>query len=470
MLISPNQSAFVGGRLIQDNLIIAHEVFHSLKRKDSRGKENLAIKLDMSKAYDRLQWGFIKKCLLAYEFNFYWVEMVMKLITSVSYKYKVNGFLSSKLIPHRGLRQGDPISPYIFIMAADSLSHLINSASSLGRFHGIQLAAGGPQLTHLFFADDALLFGKATLENIYQLVDIVNIYSMASGQRINLTKSGVIGGKFMNMQLKINLAEALHMQLWDNPGKYLGLLTDWGRSKTSALVWIKERIEIKIAGWKECLLNQAGKEVLIKAVLQAIPTFAMSMVRFPKNFCAKLCSSVARFWWRSNGKSRGIHWKSWTSLTSNKMEGGLGFKDFSLMNSALLAKQAWRLIQNPNALWAKLLKAIYFPNEEFTRAKRKRNDSWVWASLIHGKEVVMESARWIVSKGYRIEIRRDKWLASGDMAELLEDSDLVMVDEIIDPMTKSWDVSKIKDNFPAQIAVKILQAPISWNCKVDALW
>lgn len=127
-LISPNQSAFVGAWLIQDNLIIAHEVFHSLKRRDSRGRENLAIKLDMSKAYDRLEWEFIRKCLLAYGFSGQWVEMVMKFISTVSYKYKVNGFMSDELLPQRGLRQGDPISPYIFILASDALSHLISRA------------------------------------------------------------------------------------------------------------------------------------------------------------------------------------------------------------------------------------------------------------------------------------------------------------------------------------------------------
>lgn len=260
----------------------------------------------------------------------------------------------------------------------------MNKAVEHGRIQGIQLAEGAPKLTHLFFADDALLFGRATVENMYQLVEILNVYSKASGQRINLAKSGLIGGRFMDQRLKHQLATVLKMQLWDNPGKYLGLPADWGRSKISALNWIKERIEMKIAGWKECLLNQAGKEILIKAVLQAIPSFAMSMVRFPKNFCSKICSSIARFWWKSKDWYRRIHWKSWESLTSHKYEGGLGFKDFALMNSSLLAKQAWRVVKNPNALWVKVLKALYFPDSDFLKAIRGCNVSWVWSFMVGG--------------------------------------------------------------------------------------
>lgn len=469
-LITPNQSAFVGGRLIQDNLIIAHEVFHSLKRRDSRGRSNVAIKLDMSKAYDRLEWIFIKNCLLAYGFHIDWVNMVMKLITSVSYQYKVNGFASSTLIPQRGLRQGDPLSPYIFILAADALSHMINKALDQNRIQGVQLAQGGPKLTHLFFADDALLFGKATHENMYQLVEILNIYSRASGQRINLGKSGLIVGKFMDPRLKVQLATILRMQLWDNPGKYLGLLAEWGSSKVTALNWIKQRIEAKMEGWKECLLNQAGKEVLIKAVLQAIPTFAMSMVRFPKNFCSKICASIARFWWRSKGRTRGIHWKNWEALTNSKMEGGLRFKDFTHMNSSLLAKQAWRIIQNPNALWVQVLKCLYFPNSDFVRATRKRNNSWVWASLIHGKEVLMQNARWVVGNGNTIDILNDCWVASGKRLTSGANSELRGVSDIMDSERKIWDVNLIRQNFPPADAIQIVQTPIAWHNGDDSLW
>ena len=91
-------------------------------------------------------------------------------------------------------------------------------------------------------------------------------------------------------------------------------------------------------GWKEKLLNQAGKEVLIKAVIQAIPTYAMAVLKFPKQFCENIYVRVARFWWVGNGKERGIHWRSWDLISKSKRDGGLGFRDFNTMNLALFAK------------------------------------------------------------------------------------------------------------------------------------
>lgn len=469
-LVSQNQSAFVGGRLIQDNLIIAQEAFHALKQKNRGGKDNLAIKLDMSKAYDRVEWGFTKKVLIAYGFDIGWVDRIMKLITTVTYSYKVNGFTSPVLIPQRGLRQGDPLSPFIFILVADVLSLMINEAVGKGDIQGFKLASGAPTLTHLMFADDALLFTRADREEVYCMLHILNVYSKNSGQRINTVKSGIIFGKFVENRAQMSLSQILNMQQWDNPGKYLGMPAEWGRSKVSGLAWIKERVLAKIGGWKEGLLNQAGKEVLIKAVIQAIPSYAMSIIRFPKTFCSSLCSAVARFWWSSPGRDRGIHWKRWRALTDSKKNGGLGFREFSHMNSSLLAKQAWRIIHSPNALWVKILQAIYFPNSSFLQIQKRRGGSWTWNSLLHGRDMVLNSANWRIGNGDSVDICKSRWLASGDLIQDHPNLPCSKVSELIESNNRSWNIPKIKSIFRPEIAIKVIQTPLNWSGGQDSLW
>lgn len=170
--------------------------------------------------------------------------------------------------------------------------------------------------------------------------------------------------------IKGNIGAALQMQQGSRLSKYLGLPGEWGRSKTQALGWLKDKVWQRLQGWKEKYLSHAGKEVLIKSIIQAIPSYVMSVFMLPKTFCAKVESMVAKFWWRQAGKDRGIHWKSWQRLLKRKKEGGMGFRDLHAMNLALVAKQVWRVEKCPNALWAKLLKSIYFPNCSIWEARR----------------------------------------------------------------------------------------------------
>lgn len=148
-------------------------------------------------------------------------------------------------------------------------------------------------------------------------------------------------------------------------------------------------------GWKDSL-PKADNEVLIKAVIQAISNYVMSIVKMPKSFCDKLTTKVMRFWWSNSGLKRGNHWKKKQLWCSSKDSGGLGFKDFNAMNSALLSKQAWRIIQDPTSYWAATLKGIYFPNTTFWNADDKRRSSWVWKSLLHGRELLKQvgSTNW----------------------------------------------------------------------------
>lgn len=162
-IISPEQSAFVPGRLITDNVLVAFETLHSMASRFSGKEGYMALKLDMSKAYDRLEWDFLEVMLRKLGFVEIWINLLMSCVRTVTYLILLNGQPQGHIVPSRALRQGDPLSPYLFILCTEALSSLIRKAEDEGRISGVPISRGGIRINHLFFADDSLLFCKANL-------------------------------------------------------------------------------------------------------------------------------------------------------------------------------------------------------------------------------------------------------------------------------------------------------------------
>lgn len=155
-IVSDSQAAFIPGRVIHDNVLIAHELMHALKSRKRVSQTYMAIKTDITKAYDRLEWKFLENTLLAFGFDRHWTTLIMETVTTVEYSVLINGYPQGVIKPQRGLRQGDPLSPYLYILCADVLSHLIRSNEVAGSIRGIRIGNGVPSVTHLLFADDSV--------------------------------------------------------------------------------------------------------------------------------------------------------------------------------------------------------------------------------------------------------------------------------------------------------------------------
>jgi hypothetical protein len=149
------------------------------------------LKLDMSKAYDRVEWHFLESMMRKMGFDEMWISLIMKCCSSVKYRFKVNGVLTEEVIPGRGLRQGDPISPYLFLICAEAFSSMLNKAEQDGSLEGIKICPGAPSFNHLLFADDSLILLKVSEESSLHLQNILNLYEVCSGQTINVDKSSI---------------------------------------------------------------------------------------------------------------------------------------------------------------------------------------------------------------------------------------------------------------------------------------
>ena len=230
---------------------------------------------------------------------------------------------------------------------------------------------------------------------------------------INKDKSAVMFSPNTPAGKRVEVMQALDIQRETMNERYLGLPVYVGRSKSNVFGYLKERIWKRIQGWKERMLSKAGKEVMIKAVAQAIPTFAMGCFDLTKNMCDQISSMIGRYWWSQQEKENKIHWVSWERLTLPKGKGGLGFRDIHVFNLAMLAKQGWRLIQNADSLCARILRAKYFPHGDIMKAKKSGPISYTWRSITTGFQVLAEGIIWRVGNGEKVNIWADPWIPRG---------------------------------------------------------
>ncbi|XP_074355726.1 uncharacterized protein LOC141695374 [Apium graveolens] len=472
LLISDKQSAFIEGRLLNDNALIAFEVNHYMKRLSQGTKGIAGFKIDISKAYDRLEWEFIRNMMIKFGFTDLWIERIMGLINSVSYSFIRNGNVFGEVIPSRGVRQGDPISPYIYIMCAEGLSSIIRRNEEVGLLHGCKIARGAPTISHLLFADDCYFFFRATKTEANIMKRILGRYESISGQMINYTKSSVNFSSNTIGRDRRDACQQLGVNEVQNPGKYLGMPMCVGRRKAATFSFLSDKINQKLQLWQNQTLSKAGKVTLLKTAAQVVPNFWMSMLLIPLEVSDRIEKSMNAFWWGSGNSGRGIKWISWERLCTVKEDGGLGFKRLREFNVAMLAKQAWRVINNANPLLTDLLRARYFPNSNFLDAKLGSSPSYVWRSLMEAQGVIRQGYRRRIGDGKDTKIWKVPWLPCSlngylttDIPEELQD---ITVENLMDESKRAWDDDVLQNICNARDCELIKKIPIPRIRKNDS--
>ena len=209
-MITEHQPAFTKDRLIIDNIMIAFETLHYMKSHNSGRPRFMALKLDMSKAYDRVEWNFLENIMRKMGFNEQWIGLVMVCVRSVTYSILVNGEPKGMIQPSRGIWQRDPFSLFLFILLCiERLHGLISNAANSGNIEGFSLCRRGSKLTHLLFADESLLFCRATIDECDKVLNILETYEMASGQKVNENKTALFFSKSTSEQICQAIKEKL---------------------------------------------------------------------------------------------------------------------------------------------------------------------------------------------------------------------------------------------------------------------
>ena len=242
----------------------------------------MAIKVDLEKAYDRLKWHFIRDMLNMYNFPPNMISLIMSYISGSSISVLFNGGCLEPFLPTRGIRQGDPLSPYLFILCMELLGFLIEDMCANNLWNPLKASNFGPAFSHLFFADDLVLFAKADRKNCQSVRDVLETFCNLLGQKVNLSKSKVLFSANVDLDSRETFSNLLGISATHNLGKYLGFPIKFGNSSTHDFDYILDKVQAKLQGWKANLLSMAGRLTLTKAVISAIPSYAMQGCYLPE--------------------------------------------------------------------------------------------------------------------------------------------------------------------------------------------
>jgi hypothetical protein len=287
------------------------------------------------------------------------INIIMHSITSVETNVKWHGARAEYFRPQRGIRQGDPISPYLFVLCMDKLSHLICHAVEEGRWKTLRAGRNGLVVSHLMFADNLLLFGEATGRQMRGLMEILNNFCKMSGQEVSNEKTSILFSKNVNRDTRNRLVQMSGFRETEQLGNYLGVPLTARAPRKDDFQYIIDQVSAKLANWKANQLSFAGRVTLAKSVIEAVPIYPMMTNRIPKGVLEEIQKIQRNFIWGDNNGAKKYHAIRWDVVTMPKHHGGLGLRKLDVMNRACILKLGWKLMSGATDWWCEVMRGKY---------------------------------------------------------------------------------------------------------------
>ncbi|KAI3742186.1 hypothetical protein L1987_59866 [Smallanthus sonchifolius] len=309
-----------------------------------------------------------------------WCDWILGILKSASSSVLVNGAPTYNFKCEKGMRQGDPLSPFLFLVVMEALSCMLNRAREEGTIKGIATPNNGPIMTHLLYADDAIVVGEWSKIEVVNIVRILRCFHLCSGLKINIEKSilfGIgVGGEEVG-----DMAREVGCNSDSLPFKYLGLKVGANMNRINNWQPVYDIFRARIAKWKSHLLSIGGRVVIIRSVLESLPNYYFSLYKAPKKVILDLESMIKKFLWGGSSEERKMHWVDWDRVSCHKKEGGLGLNKLKVVNTSLLAKWGWRYKTEKNNLWKRVIDALHCSRVGWECIPFKKSFNGVWNNI-----------------------------------------------------------------------------------------
>ncbi|KAJ9535153.1 hypothetical protein OSB04_un001767 [Centaurea solstitialis] len=413
-----------------------------------------AFKIDLRKAYDMVSWDYLFCMLEGFNFHPVLVKWIREMVSTVSFSVVVNGESRGYFPGRRGIRQGDPLSPYLFTLVMEGFSLLfkqcISEAGSFGYHHGCQ----DLELTHLCFADDLFVFTRGDVQSVEVLKKALSLFASRSGLAPNLQKSDIFFGNVAPNVREVIL-HCLPFRSGTFPIRYLGVPLSPVVLRPVDFSPLITRVRLRIQNWKSKFLSFGGRKQLVSSVLQSLQLYWMAVFLIPSGVVHEIEKLLRNFIWTQGEPSVGKCKVAWDMVCRPLENGGLGFRRLALWNRALLMKNLWFILTNKDCLWVSWVRSYALRNAFFWTAKRTTRWSWVLAKIMSLRTDIRNFVSIRVGDGLTTNAWEDAWLPCGRLSAFIPYRFIHMegfsvdtkVMDLVDTFTNGWP-ELWKDRFP----------------------